>query len=173
MALIEAIKQRWVMLSSLQAKLLVTATVIACCIFGFAGLVAPCVVLYCVGTIGLDAETVLWFRKVHSTYFDETADESAADLGEGISIVPSRRTAVKFAIKAQSKLGMLEPTKANRMVYETTLLRLFEEHRVRNNVRISLLGEALVACYVRPKEYQYALDVIDHMGLEGSVNGLE
>ncbi len=173
MGLLESIRLRCVLLTPLQCKLVLALTVLACCIFGFVGLVTPCLALYFVATIGLDADTVAWFKRVHSTYLSEQSDESAPDLCDGPNIVPSRRTAVKFAIRAQSKVGMLKPSEANRLVYETVLLRLFDEYHVRHNVRISLLGEALVACFVRPKEYERALDVIDYMGSKEPIPGLE
>jgi hypothetical protein len=78
--------------------------------------------------------------------------------------VPTRKSAVRFAILAQGKVGILKPSEANRLVYETVLLQLFRDYDVRYNVRIALLGEALVACFVRTIEYQRALDVIESLG---------
>lgn len=168
MAFLDGMYQRWAILSPLHRKLVVTATILACCLFGFVGLVTPCLVLYLVATIGLDADTIAWFRSVHTQYTVEASTENSDPIDEGPRVVASKRVAVKFAIMAQSKVGMLRPTEANRLVYETVLLNLFSEHNVRYNVRISLLGEALVACFIRPREYERALDVVEHLGAGGA-----
>jgi hypothetical protein len=131
--------------------------------FGWQGLVIPVIAVYLTAQVGLDAETLSFLRDVKKRYVGELEDKGE-DLPETIPTV-SRKTAVKFALKAQGKVGVLKPTNANRLVYETVLLKLFEEHHVRISERMNLLGEALVACFLRPKQYDMAMEIIEEMGL--------
>jgi hypothetical protein len=127
------------------------------------GFVVPCVVVYFVASVGLDAETIKWFERVRNTY-DKELKSDEPDLNKEVPIVICKSTAVKFALLAQSKVGCLDATNANRLVYETTLLHIFDEYHVRHNVRMTLLGEALVACFIRPEAYDRARKVIEVLG---------
>jgi hypothetical protein len=163
MAILASMRSRWASLSPLKRNLTSLVTVLACCAFGFQGLVIPLVVVCLTASVGLDAATINWFRAMRTTY-DKELDSDDADLVKDAPVAVSKRTAVKFALLAQSKVGCLDPTPANRLVYETTLLHIFDEYNVRRNIRMLLLGEALVACFIRPELYDRARKVIDSLG---------
>jgi hypothetical protein len=123
-----------------------------------------------VGNIGLDRETLKWFQQMKSHFSVELKSEHPVALvKDQVSFSPA--TATKFAFIAMSKVGCLTPTNANRMVYETALLHIFDEYNVRHNIRMELLGEALVACFIRPESYNRAIRIIEHLGL-GTVDAL-
>jgi hypothetical protein len=128
--------------------------------------------LYLTVSIGLDPVTLRWFHKIKEMYNTEIDDEDAKDLDDSEPIAFSNKTAVKFAIQAQSKVGCLKPSVANRLVYETTLLHLFDELHVRRNIRMALLGEALIACFIRPESYKRALDVIEVLSSDETTLGV-
>jgi hypothetical protein len=138
-------------------------TLVALALFGLTGLVIPVVVLCYVRELALDPEVVEWFNDIKSKYRDELSSDSD-NLPTTGEVVASRKTAVKFALMAQSKVGMLSPSTANREVYERVLLQLFNEHNVRYNIRVSLMGEALVSCFIQPKEYVRAREVVEALG---------
>jgi hypothetical protein len=156
-------KSRWASLSGGVRNLTLLATILGCCFVGFEGLVIPCVVVYLAASAGLDADTIKWFKSMRSTYRKELKSDSPA-LAKDQPVVVSQQTATKFAILAQSRVGCLDATTANRLVYETCLLHIFDEYNVRHNIRLNLLGEALVACFIRPDTYTMARAVIDSLG---------
>ncbi len=147
------------------------ATVLAFWIVGWGGMVIPLVVVYFTTQSRLDVDTLLWFRSVSRRYNVEL-EEDVEDFPKDTPPVINGRTAVRFALIAQGRVGMLSPTGANRLVYETVLLKIFDEYHVRHNIRVRLLGEALVACFIRPDEYQRALSVIDVLGEGGPPGGV-
>jgi hypothetical protein len=165
MEMLRNLQERYNHLTPVQLKLAILTTVMACILFGAQGLIVPCMVLYMVGTIGLDRETLAWFTKIKSAYSSELTSMEPFEW-DNTNAVASDKAAVKFALLATSRVGCLTPSVANRLVYETTLLRLFEEHNVRFNLRMDLLGGALVACFIRPKSYDQALTVIQHLSLD-------
>ncbi len=155
---------RWESLSPVKQKVVTLITILGCCMFGWGALVIPLTVIGLTAAIGLDPATIRWYREVVTRYHDEVEDDETEEIKPTEPFVVTHRSAVKFALMAQSRVGMLRPTEANRLVYETVLLRLFEEYHVRHNIRISLLGEALVSCFVHTPTYQRARDIVDYLG---------
>jgi hypothetical protein len=154
---------RWVSLSDRTRKLTTLVTVLGCWFFGFSGLVVPCVVLYLTAQVTLDPSTLRWFAAIRDSYTDVVAGDHE-DLDSAQPVAINSRTAIRFALIAQSRVGILSPSNANRMVYETVLLKVFDEYHVRHNIQLRLLGDALVACFIRPENYTHAIAVIDSMG---------
>jgi len=159
--------EKWESLSALHKKLVTLLTIGFCCIFGFYGLITPAVILYFVVSSGLDACTLRWFNDIKLNYknqissecvFEDLVIDSSEEIRAGV------KTAIKFALRAQSKVGLLPCSNVNRLVYETTLLNIFEEFHVRHNVRLDLLGDALIACFIRTENYDRALNVIKELG---------
>jgi len=142
-------------------------TILLACIFGFQALLVPCFFFAIASNVVLDAEAQRFFKQVKADYFVELNDDP--EVGETVVDVKSSRAPIKFAVLAQSKVGILSPTVANRLVYETVLLRIFEEQRVRHNIRLELLGEALLACFVRPESYEIALRVIESLNCSDTI----
>lgn len=168
MSMAKEIVARWESLSRVRQRVTILLTLVAVYYLGVAGLVVPAVILYLAVNIGIDALTLDWFINVRNRYMKELVDVDAEKLNREIPVSFNSRTAVKFAILAQSKVGILKPSVANRLVYETTLLHIFEDFNVRHNIRMELLGEALVACFIRPDEYKRALAIIEMMGEDDS-----
>jgi hypothetical protein len=128
---------------------------------GVQALLLPVIFLIISTKVVLDVEAQRFYKSVKDKYFTELG---VTEIEEEIKVdVTSKRAAVKFGLMAQAKVGVLSPTVANRLVYETVLLRIFEEQHVRHNIRLELLGEALLSCFVRPESYEIALRVIDSL----------
>jgi hypothetical protein len=126
-------------------------------LFGISVVLVPSVLAWFLWQAANDDEVLKFYEKVTTTYFEEL--EAPALVEEDVT-QPCPRRAVKFALLAQSKVGVLPASNANRMVYETVLLKMFEEKQVRIRDRMVLLGEALTACFIRPQEYSHALTVV-------------
>jgi len=162
---------KWESLSALSQKLITLLTLGLCCVFGFYGFIAPAVILYFTVSSGLDANTIKWFNNIKNNYSfeiksDAVFEDLVIDSTEEIKF--NVKTAIKFALRAQSKVGILPCSNVNRMVYETTLLNIFDEFHVRHNVRMDLLGDALIACFVRSENYDRAINVIKELGGDSS-----
>jgi len=165
--------EKWESLSALHKKLVTLLTIAFCCIFGFYGLITPAVILYFVVSSGLDACTLKWFNDIKINYKNQIKSECVFEdlvLDSTEEIKFNVKTAIRFALRAQSKVGVLPCSNVNRLVYETTLLNIFEEFGVRHNVRMDLLGDALVACFIRTENYDRALNVIKELGGDASVH---
>ena len=164
MSTVKEVAYRWESLSPRKQHISILFTLLSLYYLGWAGFVVPALIMYFTVRLGVSASTLQWFREVSSRYHNELSSEDEEVLSQTTSVVVTKKTAVRYAILAQSKVGILKPTVANRLVYETTLLHIFDEFHVRHNVRMTLLGEALVACFLRPIDYQRALEVIENLG---------
>jgi hypothetical protein len=79
------------------------------------------------------------------------------------------RFACKLAVRAISRVGMLNPTKANALVYQKVILDDMRELNVRCNDRIRVLPLAIAACLDRPSSVRRAEECV--RTLVGSQSG--
>lgn len=152
---------KWRSLSADRKSLLMMLLI---CVLYFGGMgwcVVVGILLYHGTKLSVSQEAIVFAKQVVSNYqkFEEIEDDTDA---------PLTYTQIKYALKAQAKVGMLTNTKANRLVYETLLLRIFEEHNMRYVDRIKHLGPCLLACFVHPESYDLSQTYLNHQVESGN-----
>lgn len=137
---------------------------------GLAGLILWVVVIvgYFLCFVPTDIRMYLKFkRKILATWKGELVAPSTEDLplkSEEVTNVKSHRSfACKIATRAISKVGLLSPTRANKLVYQKVCLDIMEGLNVRYVDRVRVLPYAIAACLCRPEEVQDNERCVEHL----------
>jgi hypothetical protein len=112
--------------------------------------------------LSFDAEVFL--EEIRDTVADEVVADDGTDVSDvAFSPLPfgPRKAAAKFSLMARAKVGRLSVSKANELVYQKTLLRLFEEYNVRYSAREEILPAAIMACFVNGKEWDLLDEILE------------
>lgn len=80
-----------------------------------------------------------------------------------------RRAACKVAMKAISKVGLLDKTKANSMIYQRVCLDIMDTMRMRYMDRLHVLPLAVLACLERPDDVEEVSRVVSSVCSAGAV----
>jgi len=150
--------------------LAITILVASVTVAGLSGIVLwlGCVVGYFLCFVPADLHMFLKFKRqlaaswrgvMESPIADDLPVESA-----GITEVKKAPVfACKIATRAISKVGLLSPTRANKLVYQNVCLGILESMNVRYVDRVRVLPYAIAACLCRPEEVQDTERCIEHL----------
>jgi len=95
---------------------------------------------------------------------DAPLSEDLTDNHSEVQVVKNKTGfACKIATRAIAKVGLLTPSKANKLVYQKVILDILAQQNVRYADRLRVLPLAIAACLNRPEEIQAQERCIEHL----------
>jgi hypothetical protein len=164
----------WAGVRAVTNRRMLGLSVILCVVLAWAGGLAGLflwmviVVGYFLCFIPTDIRMYLKFkRKILATWKGELVAPSTEDLPlrseEVMNVKSHRKFACKIATRAISKVGLLSPTRANKLVYQKVCLDIMESLNVRYVDRVRVLPYAIAACLCRPEDVQDDERCVEHL----------